>query len=255
MEINDIVEKKDYDEDHKLNFINSISIDTFNNIEKNIKKSTSSPIKIMRNKQHLFLGINVMNKDFLNDIESTGNYSEKNTNKGFDISVTDNNLNNKKNNKENEIYINKEETNNNLNSQNFHVRKDIYGTEIKKGGKQRISFADNVQLLRAKIKLDYNPEDYNNDENSLKITKFNSEKRIKQINGLKRSILQLRKFKDLKQTNKEASHIKVTKLVEVIEIEKFKEENKNEYINSSGNDEGDKIDKETVCCSASCNLF
>ena len=245
MEINDIVEKKDYDEDHKLNFINSISIDTFNNIE-NIKKSTSSPIKIMRNKEHLF---------FLNDIESTGNYSEKNTNKGFDISVTDNNLNNKKNNKENEIYINKEETNNNLNSQNFHVRKDIYGTEIKKGGKQRISFADNVQLLRAKIKLDYNPEDYNNDENSLKITKFNSEKRIKQINGLKRSILQLRKFKDLKQANKEASHIKVTKLVEVIEIEKFKEENKNEYINSSGNDERDKIDKETVCCSASCNLF
>ena len=92
MEINDIVEKKDYDEDHKLNFINSISIDTFNNIEKNIKKSTSSPIKIMRNKEHLFLGINVKNKDFLNDIESTGNYSEKNTNKGFDISVTDNKM-------------------------------------------------------------------------------------------------------------------------------------------------------------------
>ena len=199
--------------------------------------------------------MNAINKGFLNDIESTRNYSEKNTNKGLDITITDNNLNNKRNNKGNEKYFNNEETNNNINSQNIHVRKDIYGTEIKKGGKQRISFADNVQLLRAKMKLDYNQEYYNNDTNSLKINKFSNEKRIRQINDLNRGILQLRKFKDLKKTNKKSPHIKVSKLVEVIEIENFKEENKNENANPYEKEEGDKIDKETVCCSVSCKIF
>ena len=61
-----------------------------------------------RNKQHLFLGINTLTKDIVHDIESTGNNSEKNTNKGLDITVTDNILNNKKNQKENERYTNNE---------------------------------------------------------------------------------------------------------------------------------------------------
>ena len=256
MESNEVIEhlKYDYDVDHKLNFVNTISIETFDNIEKNIKKYSSPKI---RNKQHLFLGINALTKDIIHDIESTGNNSEKNTNKGLDITVTDNILNNKKYQKEKELYTNNENINNNLNSQNIHIRKDIYGTEIKKGGKQRISFADNVQLLKAKIKFDYDNQNNNNNSNNeidIKINKFHSDKRIRKINGLKQSILELKKLKDLKQIHKENSNIKKNKLVEIIEIENFKEENKNPFSYPSGDGEY-IIDKETICCSASCNVY
>lgn len=254
-----MIETKDYEIEHKLNFANSISIETFDNIEKNIKKYGSPKIKMRRNKQHLFLGINTKTKDIVHEIESTGNNSEKNTNKGLDITVTDNILNNKKNQKENERYTNNENFNNNLNSQNIHIRKDIYGTEIKKGGKQRISFADNIQILKAKIKLDYDNQNKNNNNNinndmDIKINKFHSDKRIRKINGLKHSILELKKLKDLKLVHKENSNIKINKLVEIIEIENFKEENKNPFSYPYGDGEY-IIDKETICCSASCNIY
>ena len=38
MKTNEVIETKDYEIEHKLNFANSISIETFDNIEKNIKK-------------------------------------------------------------------------------------------------------------------------------------------------------------------------------------------------------------------------
>ena len=95
METNVIIETKEYEEDPKFNLTKSNSIDTFDNIQNNNKKYSSPTLKVRRNNQNSFLNVEVLNKDMINDIESTGNNSEKNTNKGLNIIVTENVLNNK----------------------------------------------------------------------------------------------------------------------------------------------------------------
>ena len=52
---------------------------------------------------------------------------------------------------------------------------------------------------------------------------------------------------------------KINKLVEVIEVQNFKEYNKNENIYESDNgydeENNGNIDKETVCCSEGCSIY
>ena len=218
METNVIIETKEYEEDPKFNLTKSNSIDTFDNIQNNNKKYSSPTLKVRRNNQNSFLNVEVLNKDMINDIESTGNNSEKNTNKGLNIIVTENVLNNKISPQllnlpvsQFNLFLNKLfKKNNYLLKKIFLVKffyeKCLHSLRIiiqklkifnekrylllrnKKRRKQRFSFADNVQLIKAKMKLSYDNQNNNNNDN-LKIAEINSEKKLRKIKGIKQSII------------------------------------------------------------------
>ena len=85
------------------------------------------------------------------------------------------------------------------------IRKDIFGEIIRKGGKQKISFADNVLLSVIE-----DIEDNDNNNNKKNIYKYDN-------------------------------------IVEIIDVESYKKQNK--IMNFEGSNE-----KETICCE-SCNIF
>lgn len=88
----------------KLNFSNIITLDSLSNTEKTNKKYLNSPFNINASKNTI-INRNVLKKDIMSDIESTGN-SEKNVNK-----IIINNLNENPNKR----YINIKESDDNLN--------------------------------------------------------------------------------------------------------------------------------------------
>ena len=140
-------------------------------------------------------------------------------------------------------------------TQNIQIRRDIYGDEIKKGGKHHISFADNALIIKTRMKLDVNnnnkrkSEEINNNINSL-----NSDKKIRRI-CLKQNIIDLKNLKKLKKDN--IDNIKKVKcgLVEVIEIQNYKELNKTDYFYSPDDEEKKEEQKEAVCCSSICIIY
>ena len=139
--INELIETNEDDKNQKMSFSNSIVLDTFHSIEKEIKNNNIS------NKENIILNRNPKNKDYLSDIESTGNNSDKLENRTINFTESNNNLNKIENNR----YLD-DENKDKISNENINVRKDIFGTEIKKGGKHKISFADNVQVLKARMK-------------------------------------------------------------------------------------------------------
>ena len=152
--INELIETNEDDKNPKISFSNSIALYIFQNIEKEIKN--------MSNKENLALNSNTKNKEFLSDIESTGNNSDKLENRTINFIESNKNLNKI----ENKRYLDDENKDKDSN-ENINVRKDIYGEEIKKGGKHKISFADNVQFLRSRKKLE---KEANQEKNSLEVT-------------------------------------------------------------------------------------
>ena len=236
--INELIETNE-DDKNKLSFSNSIALDTFRNIEKEIKYNN------IQNKENIILNRNTKNKDFLSDIESTGNNSDKLENRTINYTESNNNLNKIENNR----YLDDANIDKNSN-ENIHVRKDIFGTEIKKGGKHKISFADNVQVLKARMKLE---KENNQENNNLEVTNWNSDKRIRRVRGLRRSLIGLKNTKLKSRFNIESPKKKANNLVEVIEIQSYKQYNKNEFLNSL--DEENNTNKETICCSSICFIF
>ena len=209
--INELIETNEDDKNPKISFSNSIALYIFQNIEKEIKN--------MSNKENLALNSNTKNKEFLSDIESTGNNSDKLENRTINFTESNKNLNKI----ENKRYLDDENKDKDSN-ENINVRKDIYGEEIKKGGKHKISFADNVQVLRSRKKLE---KEANQEKNSLEVTNWNSDKKIRRIRGLKRSLIGLKNTKLKSIFNIESPKKKKTNnLVEVIEIQSYKEYNK-----------------------------
>ena len=209
--INELIETNEDDKNPKISFSNSIALYIFQNIEKEIKN--------MSNKENLALNSNTKNKEFLSDIESTGNNSDKLENRTINFTESNKNLNKI----ENKRYLDDENKDKDSN-ENINVRKDIYGEEIKKGGKHKISFADNVQVLRSRKKLE---KEANQEKNSLEVTNWNSDKKIRRIRGLKRSLIGLKNTKLKSRFNIESPKKKKTNnLVEVIEIQSYKEYNK-----------------------------
>jgi len=103
------------------------------------------------------------------------------------------------------------------------IRKDIFGEIIRKGGKQKISFADNVLL--SVIEDNEDNEKNNNNNNSNNNSSSNS------------SII----------INKKKTIHKYENIAEVIDVESYKKLNK--LMNFEGNN-----DKEIICCET-CNIF
>jgi hypothetical protein len=240
-----ILETSEEEKEPKLSFNNNtISLDTLSNSEKNIKKYAITPKNSKPLKNYLTLARNIMNKEITSDINSSGNNnSDKNTNKLINISSKKyNNINEQENNR----YIDVKEIDNNSNFGKKHIRKDIYGKEIKKGGNHHVTFADNVQMIKTRMKIE---ESQNNNNDS------NGENKIKRVKSLRKSLIDLKKMH--KRFDMEHPKRKKMNLVDVIEIESFKEFNKNDYLYPQDyyDSENNNENQEAICCSGICFVF
>jgi hypothetical protein len=116
---------------HKLKFINAITLDTFSSSDKNIMKYSRTPPKIKSDKSILIFNKNNIDKEITSDIYTKRNMSEKNICKNYSRKDL-------KNEDENNRYNNIKDNNNDLtiekteNKQNINIRRDIFGSEIKK---------------------------------------------------------------------------------------------------------------------------
>ena len=249
-----ILDTSEEDREHKLSFNNNtISLDTLSNTEKNIKKLAVTPRKTKPNLSYIILTKNGISKEIPSeDNNSSGNNSDKNINKLFNIKSKQNTFTDEK---ENKRYINVKESNDN-NIQKKHIRKDVYGKEIKKGGNHRVTFADNVQMIKSRIKLEESHNTAKNENNNDSI----GDNKIKRVRTLKKSLLDLKNIKKMQEKfDMERTERKKMKLVDVIEIENYKEYNKNDYLYPQYgvyDDLENKIDnQEAICCTGICFVF
>ena len=225
--LNSNLKPNEDNKNHKLNLTNTVSLETLSNTEKEFKNHSTTPLKLNFSNQHLFLKRVNEIKETMSDIESTGNNSEKNILKLMQITESKKIIINpkNKNKNENDRYNNKDNENNtNLNSQITPVRRDIFGREIKKGGKHKISFADNVHILQARMKFEKKGikgnSNRNSNRNSIELnTPPHSDKTVRK--GLRRSLIEIKNQKFFKNFDFDESK-KVNKLVEVIEVIKMK---------------------------------
>jgi hypothetical protein len=242
--------------ENRLSFINTLTLDTFSNASKSLIKHSKTPPKTKLSKSNFNLNKIIIDKE-VSDIDATRNISEKNL---FKNTIFKKDL---KNEDENNRYINVKEVNNELttpkneNKPNINVRKDIFGNEIKKGGKQKIAFADNAHILMSRKKL----EDEGNDNyrkrhrNSVQLTNINNDKNKPNARGKRRSIIAFKSDKLIKRFNFGNSDKKIISLVEVIEIQSYKEFNKISNFNIPEENENIKGIQDTVCCSVSCFIY
>ena len=254
--LNQNIETNDsFTKEHKLSFRNTITLDTFQSTDKNILKLPRTPPKIKVSNSVLTLKKNIIDKEITSDIDSTRNMSEKNTCKYCSRKDF-------KNENENNRYNSTKDSNNDLatekteNKPNINVRRDIFGSEIKKGGKHKISFADNAHIIRSRKKLpDGGTSLYRNrHRQSLELANINSNSNnMQQVRSIRRSIIGLKNDKFKSKYDIENSDKKVISLVEVIEIQNYKEFNKitdnyipEEYENNK------HIQEEAICCSETC---
>ena len=256
--LNHIVDtKSSFNNEHKISFINTISLDTFSSIEKNLTRHSKTPPKSKSNKSILYLNKNIIDKEVISDIDSTRNMSEKNIFKNFSLKKD------LKNEDDNNKYIIVKDSTNELSTQkteskpNIKVRRDIFGTEIKKGGKQRISFADNAHILISKKKLEYEGAGLyrNKHRQSVESTNVNNDNKIPKYAGISRSLIGLKNDKLKKRYDIGNSDKKLLNLVEVIEIQNYKEFNKITNFDIPEENENIKEAQETLCCSGICFIY
>ena len=90
--------------------------------------------------------------------------------------------------KDNDLTIEKTES-----KQNINVRRDIFGSEIKKGGKHKISFADNAHILRSRKKLPNGGISLyrNRHRKSVELGNISYENNIPKVRSIRRSIIGL----------------------------------------------------------------
>ena len=255
--LNNIIETNEnesFTKKHELKFINAITLDTFSSSDKNIMKYPRTPPKIKSDKSILILNKNIIDKEITSDIDTTRNMSEKNTCKYCsrkDLKNIDEN-NRYISIKDNDLTIEKTES-----KQNINVRRDIFGSEIKKGGKHKISFADNAHILRSRKKLPNGGTSLyrNRHRKSVELGNISNENNIPKVRSIRRSIIGLQNDQFKKKYDIENSDNKIKSLVEVIEIQNYKEYNKitNYYIPEEN--EYNKDIQETVCCSGTCLIF
>ena len=252
--LNHIIDTNEsFTKENKLSFANTISLDTFSSTDKKILKHSRTLPKIKSNKPVFISNKNIIDKEITSDIDSTRNMSEKNTCKY--LSRRD-----FKNEKENNRYNSIKDSNNDFatekteSKQNINVRKDIFGNEIKKGGNHKISFADNAHILRSRKKLPAGGTSLyrNRHRQSLELTNTNSDNKLQKVGSIRRSLIGLKNEKFKRKYDIENSDKKAISLVEVIEIENYKEFNKipDDYIPEEN--ENNKDIQETVCCSGIC---
>ena len=140
-------------------------------------------------------------------------------------------------------------------------RKDNFGREIKKGGKHKIAFADELDIIKS-FTQDTNGEknfrkymrnkNYSSEKNLKKI--FSNEKAIKRSNSLSNDRNKMMKnlyniFKVKTKSKKKFNK----SLVHIIKVEKFKEENK---LNTfSFKNRNSMAEEENVSCSCYCLIL
>ena len=234
------IDSNEDDENHMLSFTNTVSIEALTTGEKNINKFSITPIKT---KSFKLLKRNTINKEIISDIDSTGHTSEKDITKN----LNENNryIDNKENNNDNDNNLNVQPTE----TPNIHIRRDIFGSEIKKGGKQHISFADNATLIKSRIKGEEEDGDH---KETLENTDFNinDDKKFGKTKGLKNNNNRL---KYLKKMNEDNPNKNKYDLVEVIEIQNYKELNKSDYLFIDEDEK--KSEDQTVCCTSICIIY
>lgn len=253
---------------NKINNVNTISTDTFINDEKNNKKYSFSPDKIKQNNNKINLNENNIDDEYVVDINSTKNKLENNLNLIFDSekTFTNDNINGRNieflNNNEITNNTNVQKNNSNENNENNQIRKDIFGSEIRKGGNHKVSFADNAEIIKSRMKLSqFWIPNISRNRASIEFTdniNNNNEIKLKKIRGNRRSVIGLSSEKILKRYGFENNDRKIEKLVEIIEVPSYKELNK---INYYSNEEKEEVNEnnfqkqDTVCCSGSCYII
>ena len=142
------------------------------------------------------------------------------------------------------------------------IRKDNFGREIKKGGKHKIAFADDLDIIQS-----LTPDNNNNckyisrksfrikDNSPLKLrNSLSNIIKIKRSNSLKNDRSSIKKiiYNISKSKTKTKKKFK-NSIVDIINVEKLKEENKlntffmkKRIINS---------EEENVCCSCYCSIY
>lgn len=151
----------------------------------------------------------------------------------------------------NDIFLNGEENKN-------HARRDNFGNEIKKGGKQKIAFADEINVVNSLMRFKNK-----NAPNQRKIKKYSSSKNLNEeipvFIGQKRSHTPINSrssmiqyFFNIYKRNENNKKNLEEFLVNVIEIENLKKETK---LNSYSIKKNINIDDDNVCCSCYCFIF
>lgn len=203
----------------------------FNNLLENLNQKKSHLLKNCTN-------INI-NMDNSSNLDST--FSHKKSINSINLKKSDIKLNNDFN-----IVLEG-------NSNKANIRKDNYGNEIKKGGKQKIAFADELNLGKS-LKKEYYPKNKkkkifsskNLEEENLDIL---IKKRRSYSPIYKRSSIQKFFFNIYKRNYKKNFH---DFLVDIIKIESIKKETKrNTFSIKKLNSE----EEQQVCCSCYCLII
>ena len=257
--LNHIVDtKSSLNDEPKLSLINTITLDTISSTDKTLPKYSKTPPKSRKNKSILYLNKNIIDKEIISDIDSTRNISEKNISKNISSKKD------LKNEDDNNKYIIVKDSINEIstlkteNKPNINIRRDIFGTEIKKGGKQRVSFADNVHILKSRKKFeDEGVWLYGNRYRQyVDLSNINNNNnKIPKIRGLKRSLIGLKNDKLKKRYDIGNQDKKILNLDEVIKIENYKELNKMSNFGIPKENENIKETQDTVCCSGTCFIY
>ena len=83
---------------------------------------------------------------------------------------------------------------------------------------------------------------------------YNSDKKIKRI-CLKQNIIDIKNLKKLKKSNIDNTNKTKRGLVEVVEIQNYKELNKTDYFYNPDDEEKKEQQQEAVCCSSICFIY
>ena len=140
-----------------------------------------------------------------------------------------------------------------------NARRDNFGNEIKKGGKQKIAFADDIKIVQSLMKNDTINSSKNGRKGKCSSQSFEEEE-LPKIGTIGRSLTfksthssMMKNIYNLTKNNKKDKNILEEHLVDVIKVECTKNENKlNTYsIKERINNE----EEQEVCCSCYCSIF
>ena len=140
-----------------------------------------------------------------------------------------------------------------------NARRDNFGNEIKKGGKQKIAFADDIKIVQSLMKNDTINSSKNGRKGKCSSQSFEEEE-LPKIRTIGRSRTfksthssMMKNIYNLTKNNKKDKNILEEHLVDVIKVECTKNENKlNTYsIKERINNE----EEQEVCCSCYCSIF
>lgn len=135
------------------------------------------------------------------------------------------------------------------------IRKDFFGHEIKKGGRYKITFADDIYAY--KHSADNYEEDNKNPEGFRSLSKVvRSRKKCITVKG--KTLKEARQLKRIKSYNRENNRY-LKHLVQIIDVESYKtyvKQNDYDYEEEGEGQLPDELEKDVViCCSGGCSIY